>query len=61
MGWFKHRHWWIKDDYHPIKNKEGGNERMLVIEQCRCGAVRTIEYGPGADPIVRVVEAQEQA
>ena len=50
MSWFKHRHWWLELSYSTIPNG------IMRYQECRCGAVRTVEYGPGKDPIIRLTE-----
>lgn len=59
MTWFTHQHYWRpKTDLNTIldpetKAKIGG----LIVEDCRCGAVRTIEFAPGTAPVVRIAES----
>ena len=49
MAWFEHRHYWrpktaLNTVLDPeTKEKIGG----LLLEDCPCGAVRTIEFQPG--------------
>jgi hypothetical protein len=66
MGWFDHKHYWLpKTALNTIKDPQsGGIIGALIVEGCSCGAVRTIEYQPGADPIVRLaasIKAEEPA
>jgi hypothetical protein len=57
MGWFSHKHfWWRATRNHPIKNETGGNAAFVFIEECDCGAVRTIEVRPGHAPVVMMGE-----
>jgi hypothetical protein len=55
--WFEHRHYWCTRDVNTIAAPTGGVGGVLRLEECNCGAVRTIEYRPGSDPIVRMVPA----
>lgn len=59
MKWFEHRHYWrpktvlnkiIDPDTKAVR---GG----LLVEDCLCGAVRTIEFEPGIAPTIRVAES----
>ncbi len=63
MGWFDHIHNWLYISSHNIEAPDGkGNQSMLRVEECcRCGAFRTIEYGPGRSPIIRWAEPGTQA
>lgn len=49
---FRHRHYWRRICNHPIADgpRTAGS---LIVEECRCGAVRTIEIQPGHAPVVR--------
>lgn len=59
MGWFEHRHFWRDIDVHPIRADAGKPATSIVrLEECSCGAIRTIEYAPGTEPIVRTVETK---
>ncbi len=61
MKWFEHRHYWRpKTDLNTItvpgtEKPRGG----LILEDCMCGAVRTIEFYPGEAPVVRVAKPAE--
>jgi hypothetical protein len=60
MTWFKHRHYWrqktgISTIYAPEGDKPNGG---LIVEDCHCGAVRTIEFYPGQEPIVRIAKQE---
>ena len=60
MGWFEHSHYWRpKTDLNIIKNREGGNQGGLIVEDCTCGAVRTIEFEPGKPPVVRMAREEQ--
>ncbi len=55
MGWLDHKHYWLPATalntiHQPGVEKATGG---LVVEKCSCGAVRTIEFAPGHDPVVR--------
>ena len=57
MPWFKHHHYWRpKTDLNRVMDPDnlsiarGG----LIIEDCSCGAVRTIEFEPGKAPVIRI-------
>jgi hypothetical protein len=56
MGVFDHRHRWLMMAEHAVAREGGGNQAVVRLEECGCGAVRTIEYMPGAAPVVRVIE-----
>lgn len=60
MSWWEHKHYWVVRDAHAVAKKEGGNVGSLVFQQCSCGAVRTIEYGPGQIPIIRMAKTEEK-
>jgi hypothetical protein len=51
MSWFKHRHYWREKTGY-----QNGITGGLIVEDCTCGAVRTIEFQPGSAPVVRVTE-----
>lgn len=59
MGWFVHSHWWIqKTGINRIK--ELGIETpvgCMIVDECRCGAVRVVEIRPGEAPIIRITES----
>jgi hypothetical protein len=55
MSWFSHEHYWVpKTDLNTIKDPVKGVIGGLIIEACRCGMVRQIEFKPGEQPIVRM-------
>ena len=58
MSWFKHRHWW-RTMSRPNLYNPGGTRPIGegIIQDCRCGAVRTIEFFPGQAPVVRIAAA----
>jgi hypothetical protein len=58
MGkWFKHRHYWCQtsgdNSIHSRGEENLPPHRLLRLEQCSCGAVRSIEYGAYAAPVIR--------
>jgi len=58
MTWFKHHHYWRpKTGLNTIRNDDERLSGGLIIEDCRCGAVRTIEFYPGQEPIVRIAKS----
>jgi hypothetical protein len=60
MGWFEHHHRW-RDKTGMITLKESGiAQGGLIVEDCRCGAVRTIEFRPGQTPIVRIAASPSE-
>jgi hypothetical protein len=58
MGWFEHRHWWRPKTALNRVMQPGTDLAIsgLIVEDCSCGAVQTIEFAPGQDPVVRIVE-----
>lgn len=53
MGIFDHQHYWrLKDTSHSTGPLDKAIS-ILKLEECSCGAVRTIEYAPGRAPVVR--------
>lgn len=61
MAWFDHNHYWrpktaLNTIHQPGQEKASGG---LVLEDCSCGAVRTIEFYPGKDPVVRIARPIE--
>jgi len=54
MSWFKHKHWWRVKSDNIIKESDGRTRAQLILEDCSCGAVRTIEVEPGKAPVVRI-------
>lgn len=58
MSWFQHRHWWRRQmEPNPIMAPNADRTRgLLIVEECGCGAVRTIECVPGTAPVVRYAE-----
>jgi hypothetical protein len=59
MGLFDHKHYWRpKTALNTIRDPETkANIGGLIVEDCSCGSVRTIEFMPGEAPVVRVAEA----
>lgn len=58
MRWFQHRHWWREKN--SMRLCAGGVEKgELIVEECSCGAIRTIEVFPGRQPIVRFAKCEE--
>lgn len=43
MPWFKHRHWWVSTSANSV-GKEEKTVGGLILQECSCGAVRTIEF-----------------
>jgi hypothetical protein len=55
MSWFEHRHYWRpRTGINTVSNAKGETVMCLVLEECSCGEVRTIEYQAGQPPIVRM-------
>lgn len=57
MSFFDHRHHWRpKMDTCKVMSHENPklSKSILVVEDCHCGAVRTIEIEPGKAPEVRI-------
>lgn len=65
MKWFEHRHHWYPHSSAEFsKIMQPGTDRALsalIVEHCRCGAVRTIEFKPGETPVVRVAKMEGSA
>jgi hypothetical protein len=59
MTWFKHRHYWRpKTAVNTIPGIPGGAPiGGLIVEDCHCGVVRTIEFYPGEEPVVRIAKS----
>jgi hypothetical protein len=60
MTWFKHNHHWqqktgINSISEPGKDRPTGG---IIVEDCHCGAVRTIEFYPGQEPVIRIAKAE---
>ncbi len=53
MTWFKHRHYWRLQNVLALRC-DGAEKGEMRIEQCRCGAVRSVEIYVGQAPIIRV-------
>lgn len=55
MAWFEHRHYWRPKTALNTIHVPGEQRAVagMIIEDCSCGAVRTIEFEPGKAPIVR--------
>lgn len=62
MGWFDHKHLWLpKTALNTIKDPHTkGTIGGLIVEDCSCGLVRTIEFTPGTAPVVRVAAAPKE-
>lgn len=60
MAWFKHHHYWRpKTALNTIHT--AGEQRAtagLLVEDCSCGMVRTIEFSPGDAPVVRYAKVE---
>ena len=57
MGFFDHRHHWRpKTGNNKVMSRENPAfaVSILIVEDCYCGAVRTIEVEPGKAPEVRI-------
>ena len=55
MAWFKHKHWWRdRSGIIVIKRDDGSHQGGMQVEDCTCGAVRTVEFYPGQPPVVRI-------
>lgn len=55
MGFFDHEHYWtpktaVNTIVEPGTKSATG---ALILEGCRCGSVRQIEYTPGVAPVIR--------
>jgi len=48
MGWFEHHHYWVLRQEHIVAKPGESAQGIVRLEECHCGAVRTIEYGPSA-------------
>jgi hypothetical protein len=59
MSWFKHRHYWLQKTGLNTVHTQNGITGGLIVEDCSCGAVRTIEFQPGSAPVVRVTEPND--
>jgi hypothetical protein len=60
MSWFKHRHSWnVRSDLQRVTTTPGAEKPQycFYVEDCRCGAVRTVELKPGEAPAIRMTEA----
>ncbi len=55
MGWFEHVHNWYPATALNTVHQPGVEKATagLIVEECRCGAIRTIEFAPGQKPVVR--------
>ena len=58
MSWFDHQHvWYPKTQTNTIVDPSTSKcLALLIVGDCRCGAVRTIEIRPGDAPVVRLTE-----
>lgn len=55
VSWFEHYHSWSPRKVDAVRQPEAPYATgALILEQCRCGAVRTIEYTPGQAPVIRI-------
>lgn len=62
MAWFLHSHVWREMEVSTVKGENGGVAGRIVLQECGyCSAVRTIEYGPGRDPVIRLVDPADQS
>jgi hypothetical protein len=64
VSFFKHRHYWRpKTALNTIHAPDAGSRPTggLIIEDCRCGAVRTIEFYPDQAPKVRMAAPPEES
>lgn len=54
MALFKHHHnWRNKTTLNNIVNEDKQVIGAILLEECYCGDVRTIEIKPGEKPIIR--------
>lgn len=59
MGWFEHQHSWYPNistffTIMPPGVAARDGKACLFPQQCRCGAVRTVEIAQGEAPIIRM-------
>lgn len=57
MKWFEHRHYWRLKTAIDLTEK-GCTKGVQMVEECGCGALRTIEIFPGKAPVVRMAEEE---
>lgn len=62
MGWFEHKHLWLpKTELNTIKDPHTRAViGAIIIEDCSCGLVRSIEFQPGSAPVVRIAETPKE-
>ena len=60
MGFFDHEHrWFPKTALNTVHDPDSPRARAgLIVEGCRCGMVRTVEFGPGIEPVVRYARTE---
>lgn len=58
MGWFEHRHhWYSATDLNKVMDRESNRAiAVIILEKCSCGDVRTIEFSPGQNPVIRYAD-----
>jgi hypothetical protein len=62
MGWFDHRHHWTDVQLHPVKAPDAAQAQgYLLLQECRCGAVRQLEYSAGDAPVIRNAVVKTEA
>lgn len=56
MSWFQHRHHWrVKTGLVAVKADSAALPHShMYVEDCACGAVRSIEFAAGRAPEVRI-------
>lgn len=55
MGFFDHHHWWRPvTGTNVVRDESGRPYKSIILQQCGCGAVRSIELEPGQAPVVRI-------
>lgn len=54
MKLFEHKHYWYPYKSDTIINETKIGIGGIILEKCSCGAIRTIEYGPGKTPEIRI-------
>lgn len=60
---FKHRHYWTELTGVNRVRDPGKSlpHAAFILEECRCGAIRQIEYRLGESPKVYIVENRKNA
>lgn len=58
MLW-SHKHYWRpKTSLNAVEDPATGKiVAGLILENCQCGAVRTIEFSPGRMPVIRMADS----